>query len=84
MVNINYNTIKILRIEIWSGNGITQLAEELKSFINSQNIDVMLISDKQFTRSKLHSDGTVHVGTAIIIKSTIKYHELPKFNKQLA
>jgi hypothetical protein len=32
-----------LRLALWNANGLTQHAEELKTFISLHNIDVMLI-----------------------------------------
>lgn len=85
--------IKFLKIAIWNANGLTNHAQEVKAFILIHNIDIMLISETHFTnRSYLripnyaiyntkHPDGTAHGGTAIIIKSSIKHHELNKFKR---
>jgi hypothetical protein len=40
---------KFLQLALWNFKGLTQHAEELKTFISIHNIDVMLISETQFT-----------------------------------
>jgi hypothetical protein len=35
---------KFLQLALWNASGLTQHAEELKTFISIHNIDVMLIS----------------------------------------
>jgi hypothetical protein len=44
---------KFLQLALWNANGLTQHTEELKMFIPSHNIDVMLISEMHFTGKKL-------------------------------
>lgn len=80
-----------IKIALWNANGLSQHQQELESFLTSQNIDIMLISETHFThRSYIkipkyvvydtkHPDGTSHGGTAIIIKSNIKHYEIPKY-----
>lgn len=86
--------VATLRIGLWNANGLNNHREELKSFIINQNLDVMLISETHFT--SLHyfrmrdfttytanvTDGRAHGGAAIIIKSTIKHHEEPKYETE--
>ncbi|CAK1588943.1 unnamed protein product [Parnassius mnemosyne] len=57
-------------------------------------IDIFLISETHFVSSSLikikgyniyhtnHPDGTAHGGTAVIIKSSIKHHELPQYSTE--
>lgn len=59
-----------------------------------QNIDVLLVTETHFTeRSAIsipqyniyttnHPDGTAHGGTAVLIKATIKHHQLPSFKTE--
>lgn len=82
-----------LNMVIWNANGLAQNQMELEVFLNQHDIDVMLISETHFTSRSFmkipkyiiyatnHPDGTVHGGTAIIIKSKIKHHELEKYNE---
>jgi hypothetical protein len=60
-------------------------------FLNLNKIDILLISETHFTLKTHftiptyqiyhtnHPDGSAHGGTAVLIKSTINHHELPKF-----
>jgi hypothetical protein len=68
------------QLALWNANGLTQHTEELKTFISIHNIDVMLISETNFTDNSYlklpnyavyhtnHPAGTARGGTAIIIK----------------
>jgi hypothetical protein len=38
-----------LLLDLWNANGLTQHAEELRTFISYHNIDIMLISETHFT-----------------------------------
>ena len=81
------------RLALWNANGLLQHRLELSTFLYTNNIDIMLISETHFTcKSYLkirgyntyetkHRDGTAHGGTAISIKNTIKHHELIIFQK---
>jgi hypothetical protein len=40
---------KFLQLALWNANGLTQHAEELKTFISVHKIDAMLISATHFT-----------------------------------
>lgn len=82
-----------LRIALWNANGMSQHQQELKTFITNNNIDIILISETHFTSRNFmkiprydiydtkHPSGRAHGGTAIIIKRTIKHHELIKYEK---
>ena len=75
-----------LKIVLWNANGLAQHTVEVKAYLQTQNVDIMLISETHFTtRSYIkipkytiyatqHPDGTAHGGTAIIIKNSIKHH----------
>jgi hypothetical protein len=77
---------------LWIANGLTQHAEDLKTFISIHNIDVMLISETPFAdKSYLklpnyavyhtnHPAGTARGRTAII-KNTIKHHQLSNYSQ---
>jgi exonuclease III len=79
---------KFLQLASWNTNGLTQHMEELRKFIYIYNIDVMLISETDFTEKshlKLpnhavyhtnHPAGTIRGDTAMIIKNSIKHHQL--------
>ena len=75
-----------LKVVLWNANGLAQHTEEVKTYIQTQNVDVMLISETHFTKRSYvkipnytiyatqHPDGTAHGGTAIVIKNGIKHH----------
>jgi len=80
-----------LRIAQWKANGLQQHKEEVKHFLNQNQIDILLISETHFTTKTHftipgydlcytnHPDGTAHGGTAILIKTTIAYYEQLKY-----
>jgi hypothetical protein len=82
-----------LQLALWNANGLFQHSEELKAFLTSRKIDIMLISETHFTQKSYlrilqytvyhtnHPAGTVRGGTAIIVKNHIKHHLLPNFRR---
>lgn len=79
---------KQIKIVVWNANGLAQHRQEVELFLNTQEIDIMLVSETRFTERNYfkipkyttyvtnHPDGTAHGGTAVIVKSNIKHHEL--------
>jgi exonuclease III len=79
---------QFLQLALWNANGLHQHAEKLKTFISLRNIDIMLISETHFTDKNYlrlpnctvyhsnHPAGTARGGSAIIVKHSIKYHQL--------
>jgi len=80
-----------LRIAQWKAKGLQQHKEEVKLFLNQNQIDILLISESRFT-SRNHftipgydlcynnqPHGRAHGGTAILIKTTIAYYEQLKY-----
>jgi hypothetical protein len=71
---------------LWNANGFAQHADEVKTYIQNQKVDIMLISESHFTMKSYikipnymiydtqHPDGTAHGGIVIIIKNGIKHH----------
>jgi exonuclease III len=67
--------------------------DEVKTFISTHNIDVMLISETHFTEKSYlklpnytayhtnHPPGTARGGTAIRIKNCIKRHKLNSYSQ---
>lgn len=82
-----------LKIAVWNANGLTQHGQEIKMFLQNQKIDIMLISETHYTNKSYlkipkyniydtkHPDGTAHGGAAIIIRSSLKHHEIDKHYK---
>ncbi|KAL0271857.1 UNVERIFIED_CONTAM: hypothetical protein PYX00_008819 [Menopon gallinae] len=75
-----------LRIALWNANGLAQRKLEVETFLTSDNIDVLLISETHFTSTSFfrisrysfydtqHSDGAAHGGSAILIRSSLRHH----------
>lgn len=80
--------IRTLRVTTWNANGLTERRQELQIFLETENIDVALISETRFTaKSHItfdsyttytthHPSGNSHGGTAIIVKNNIKHYAL--------
>ena len=80
-----------LRFALWNANGLGKHCQEVKTFIKNQSIDIMLVSETHFTNwthfkiphydiyDTKHPDGTAHGGTAIVIRSSLKHHELSNY-----
>jgi hypothetical protein len=76
----------------WNANGLSQHTAKVNTFIQNQKADVMLISETHFTiriyikilnytiYDTQHPDGTVHGGTAIIMKTSIEHHLHEHYN----
>jgi hypothetical protein len=81
------------KIAIWNANGLQQHAQEIKTFLYDQNIDIIMISETHFTKKHYlripkykvyhttHPSDKAHGGTAIIVRDSIKHHEREKFTK---
>ena len=76
----------ILNIAVWNANGLCQHAQEIKLFLQTLHLYILLVSETHFTgRSYMkipnyniyhdtHPDETAHGGTAVIIRQNIKHH----------
>jgi exonuclease III len=83
-----------LTLSILDANGLSRHVEEAKTFNMNRNIDIILISETHFTNKNYlgipnyaiyttqHPEGKAQSGTAVIIKNSIKHHELNKYEKQ--
>lgn len=86
---------KDLRIAAWNANGIIQRQQELQAFLDTQKIDVCLISETHLTAqeyikfrgyitySTAHPQNTARGGSAVIIKETIAHYEDCKYETEL-
>jgi hypothetical protein len=84
---------RFLQLALWNANSLAQHEEELKTFFSIHNIGVMLSTEMHFTEKKLSkisqlcslpyepSSRTARGGTAIIIKNTVKHHQLNNYNQ---
>ncbi|CAG4958620.1 unnamed protein product [Parnassius apollo] len=77
-----------------NANGLTDRRKELELFINTENIDVALISETRLTpRTHIkfhnytiyrtdHPSGNSHGGTAVILKNNIKHYPLEVYKTE--
>jgi len=85
---------QFLKIADWNVNGLRQHVQEIKFFIQTFNLDILLVSNPHFTnRSYItipnyniyytnHSDERVHRGTAVIIKKNIKHYVKAEYRQE--
>jgi hypothetical protein len=77
-----------LRIVLWNANGLLNHKFELQDFLDMHKIDIALISETHFTSRTVfkiplytvyyttHPNDTAHGGAAVILRSSIRHHEL--------
>ena len=82
---------QVLKLAVWNANGLCQHVQEVKTFLQIHNIDIMLISETHFTEKSFikipryniyntnHPDGKAHGGTALIVKNNVKHYETDKY-----
>ena len=82
-----------LRIGIWNANGLPNHSREIETFIYLHHIDIFLISETHFTKKTYfkikgynliscnHPDEKAHGGSAILVKSSLKYIVLDNYRK---
>lgn len=83
-----------LNFAVWNANGLCLHAQELKIFIKTHNLDIVLVSETHFTdrsyfnipQFSIYStnfpDNTAHGGAAVIINNKIKHYELPEHKEE--
>ena len=81
------------KIAIWNANGLCQHTQEINSFLQTFQLDILLVSETHFTeRSHMkipnyniyhttHPDETAHGGTAVIIRQNIKHHARAEYKQ---
>jgi exonuclease III len=74
---------KVLKFAVWNANGLCHHAQEVRLFIKTLDLDILLVSETHFTeRSHIsipnytiyhtaHPDATAHGGTAVIIRQNL-------------
>jgi len=79
---------EFLQTALWNANGLAQHKDEIQLFLQQNKIDILLISETHCAMKSYfkiphynlyctnHPDGTVHAGTAVIVKQTISHYEL--------
>lgn len=83
-----------LKIVHWNANGLGQHSQEVKQYLKTENIDIMLISESHFTEKSYmkipgyniynanHPNGKGHGGAAVIVKSSIKHHQMEEYHAE--
>jgi hypothetical protein len=84
----------VLKLTVWNANGLCQHAQEVRLFIQSLDLDILLVPETHFTeRSHMtipnykvyhtaHSDATAHSGTAVIIRQNLKHHVRAEYRQE--
>jgi len=84
-----------LKLTIWNANELAKHSLEVKAFILSHNMDILLVFETHFINKSylripvytlyhtMHTDGEAHGGTAIIIRSSIKHYEIDKHQSDI-
>lgn len=78
---------KDLRIVTWNANGLLNRKQEFEIFMNTQNVDICLISETHFTNHSYlkikgyevyhtsHPENQAKGGSAVVIKKSIDHFE---------
>lgn len=84
-----------IRIVTWNANGLLNQIPELEIFLNSEKIDICLISETHFTRLSyvkirgykiyhaIHPENKARGGSAVLVKESIKHHEETKIEEDI-
>lgn len=79
--------MNFLNIVFWNANGLAQHTLEVKNFLSSNQIDILLVSETHFTSKHhfcipqydfyhvMHPSGMARGGSGILIKQSIKHHQ---------
>jgi exonuclease III len=77
-----------LRVALWNANGLSSHRLEFQTFLDMHQIDIALVSQTHFTSRTgfrlprytvyytIHPDDTAHGGAAVILRSSLRHHEL--------
>lgn len=86
--------IQNLRVVTWNANGLTERRQELEIFLETEKIDIALVSETRFTskshitfnKYKIyttnHPSGNSHGGSAVIIKNNIKHYSMEEYRTE--
>jgi exonuclease III len=90
---IKFHKAKFIKIALWNANSLVQHKAEIKTFLDHNARELLLVSETHFTERtyfKLpnynahftsHPDNSAHAGSGILIKNSISHYELPKYRK---
>lgn len=83
-----------IRLAVWNANGLSSRRHEVELFLISNKIDILLISETHLTSKSYfnikgytlintnHPDDSAHGGSAILIKSNIKFKSLSNIQEK--
>ena len=83
-----------LRIMAWNANGLLQHQQELQAVLDTEKLDVCLISETHFTNQSFikfrgykvyhttHPENTAKGGSAVITKDSIHHYEETKYERE--
>lgn len=83
-----------LKIVTWNANGLMQHIEELLVFLNTEKIDICLITESHLTRSSnlnisgyccyhaIHPADRARGGSSLLVKDSIKHYEDSKIEEE--
>jgi len=84
---------RIFKIAMWNANRLAENSQEIKTFIFSQNINILFLLETHFTNKNyfciyilyytMHSDDKTYGGTVLIIRSSIRSYEIGKSQREL-
>lgn len=81
-----------MKIAVWNANGLAKKSLELKTFMQMNDIDIMLITETHFTSKNYmnvpyysvyttnNPNGRAHGGTAIIVRNSIPHYPIDSVN----
>lgn len=84
---LNRNNINSIKVLVWNANGLLNHQQELQLVLQTENIDVCLISETHFTKHSfikfhgyrvyhaIHPDNNAKGGSAVIIKENLQHYE---------
>ena len=85
---------KTLRIATWNANGLSQHIQDVEIFLNSEKIDICLISESHSTKtsyvkvhgylcySAVHPADRARGGSAIFVKENLQHYEILKVEEE--
>jgi len=83
-----------LKIMAWNANGLLQHQQELQVVLDTEKVDVCLVSETHFTKQSyikfrgykvyhtIHPENSAKGGSAVIIKENIHHHEETKYETE--
>jgi exonuclease III len=82
-----------LKITLWNASGLVQHQQKLQAVLDTEKVDVCLLSETHFTKQSIkfrgykvyhiiHPANSAKGGSAVIIKETIHHYEETKYETE--